>query len=152
LSQSKQKENISIEQNKDLDLEMNELTIVSDPDIESPSIAEEKGSNYNNENNIQNKSLSSPAKGEVVIAEVNISSPDLATEKSQSSTIDSKEDQIRRSPAISRPHHIPKMESLSKKMDELRKALGNEEGMSAPWDANGKPLKNNLQKHNLLKK
>ena len=39
----------------------------------------------------------------------------------------------------SRPHHIPKNDSLSRRLDEIRKNLGND-GLSAPWDAIGKPL------------
>lgn len=37
------------------------------------------------------------------------------------------------------PHHVPKVESLEKKMEEIRKNMG-KDGMVAPWDARGKPL------------
>eukprot|EP01038_Epipyxis_sp_PR26KG_P013016 gene13016-17448_t len=37
------------------------------------------------------------------------------------------------------PHHIPKSDMLSKKLEDIRKNMG-EGGMRAPWDAKGRPL------------
>jgi hypothetical protein len=43
--------------------------------------------------------------------------------------------------AIARPHHLPKMESLSSKLDEIRRNMELQGADSeAPWDASGKPL------------
>ena len=44
--------------------------------------------------------------------------------------------------AIARPHHLPKMESLSSKLDEIRRNMELQQGADseAPWDASGKPL------------
>merc|ERR1711991_661019 len=41
---------------------------------------------------------------------------------------------------VARPHHVPKLESLSTKMEELRRSMLSE-GLDsdAPWDATGKP-------------
>ncbi len=53
------------------------------------------------------------------------------------------------------PHHIPKMDALSRKMDDIRKTMGEEvsrcclsrrcqadfvQGLKAPWDSRGRPL------------
>eukprot|EP01035_Chromulina_nebulosa_P021874 gene21874-28316_t len=43
------------------------------------------------------------------------------------------------SSTVSRPHHIPKNDALSKRLDELRKNLG-DQGIVAPWDTKGRPL------------
>lgn len=37
------------------------------------------------------------------------------------------------------PHHIPKLDSLANKMDDIRKNMG-DEGLKAPWDSKGRPL------------
>ena len=48
-----------------------------------------------------------------------------------------------------RPHHLPKMASLSggmsKRMDEIRKGLTDEDG-AAPWDASGRPVEKKKKK------
>lgn len=38
-----------------------------------------------------------------------------------------------------RPHHLPKMASLSNKVEELRKTLQKQGDMEAPWDTLGRP-------------
>lgn len=41
---------------------------------------------------------------------------------------------------MARPHHLPKMESLSKKLDEIKRSMG-EDGDAAPWDTvSGRPI------------
>lgn len=50
-------------------------------------------------------------------------------------------DMYTRRPVMARPHHLPKMESLSKRMEEIRSTMnlgGGED--SAPWDSMGRPL------------
>ena len=39
---------------------------------------------------------------------------------------------------MARPHHLPKMESLSRKLEEIKSSAG--DGESAPWDATGRPV------------
>lgn len=45
------------------------------------------------------------------------------------------------STTVARPHHLPKMESLSTKLEEMRRnmSVNQEEGDEAPWDTSGKP-------------
>lgn len=41
---------------------------------------------------------------------------------------------------MARPHHLPKMESLSRKLDEIKRSMG-DDGEAAPWDAvSGRPI------------
>lgn len=40
---------------------------------------------------------------------------------------------------VARPHHVPKIESLSTKMEEIRRSMLSEELNEAPWDSTGKP-------------
>jgi len=41
---------------------------------------------------------------------------------------------------LARPHHLPKMESLSRKLEDIKKSMG-DDGESAPWDtASGRPI------------
>jgi len=40
---------------------------------------------------------------------------------------------------VALPHHVPKMESLGSKLDDIRKNMG-EQGLKAPWDGKGKPV------------
>mmetsp|Transcript_12180 Transcript_12180/g.18401 ORF Transcript_12180/g.18401 Transcript_12180/m.18401 type:complete len:666 (-) Transcript_12180:254-2251(-) len=42
--------------------------------------------------------------------------------------------------AVARPHHLPKMDSLSKKLDQIRAEMG-EEGARPNWNSFGKPLR-----------
>eukprot|EP01033_Poteriospumella_lacustris_P009170 gene9170-6598_t len=37
------------------------------------------------------------------------------------------------------PHHLPKLDSLSHKLDDIRKTMG-DNGLKAPWDLKGRPL------------
>jgi len=41
---------------------------------------------------------------------------------------------------MARPHHLPKMESLSRKLEEIKSSMGDFDGSSAPWDATGRPV------------
>lgn len=40
---------------------------------------------------------------------------------------------------MARPHHLPKMESLSRKLDEIKKSMGDGDA-DVPWDASGRPV------------
>jgi hypothetical protein len=39
-----------------------------------------------------------------------------------------------------RPHHLPRNENLNKRLEELKRQLGDTTDSAAPWDAQGKPL------------
>lgn len=52
---------------------------------------------------------------------------------------------VRNISSVARPHHIPKLDSLSNKLGDIKKTLGNE-GLIAPWDPSGKPLLGGLGK------
>merc|ERR1711871_270603 len=59
---------------------------------------------------------------------------------------------------VARPHHLPKMtvpESLSNKMEEIRKSMAMSGGLdsdAAPWDATGKPKMKKKKKKDKEKK
>merc|ERR1711871_121887 len=48
------------------------------------------------------------------------------------------------SATVARPHHLPKMESLKSKMDELKRTIASSEfseDNDAPWDSRGAPVR-----------
>jgi hypothetical protein len=47
---------------------------------------------------------------------------------------------------MARPHHLPKMESLSRKLEEIKSSMGEFDGSSAPWDATGRPVLGGVSK------
>lgn len=89
--------------------------------------------------------LASPA--ELGISNLSVSSPGGAGGKEEGTR-------------MARPHHVPKLDSLSKRMDEIRKSMAQQVGLlsvflfhqvtfelcfqggglAAPWDSKGKPI------------
>jgi len=98
--------------------------------IEGLSIADSKD---NDDDLIQRRGSKSTLKS---------SSSDLKDSNSSSKLL---EDGLAQSPSasrfsVARPHHVPKLESLSKKLDQIRAEMG-EEGSIPNWNSFGKPLK-----------
>ena len=49
--------------------------------------------------------------------------------------------------AVARPHHLPKLDSLANKMEEIRRNMSLQQNdEEAPWDTNGRPVKKKKQK------
>jgi hypothetical protein len=57
---------------------------------------------------------------------------------SSSSTATTADNYLMR-PKQALPHHLPKLDALSSKLDDIRKTMG-DNGMKAPWDLKGRPL------------
>jgi hypothetical protein len=55
-----------------------------------------------------------------------------------SSSLSTSDDYLMR-PKQALPHHIPKFDALSNKLEDIRKTMG-DNGMKAPWDLKGRPL------------
>ena len=133
-----------------IDLDAKHLSI-SDPNSSSPIRSDHKG--YTNDmlsvsrefGNNNNPDSSSPALLDA--KDDDRFSSDRSTLDSKSIEENNKKEKGPLSISVARPHHLPKSDSLSSKLDEIRRNMALQGGEEeAPWDASGKPIKKKKSK------